>query len=86
MRAVTSVALGGLGISAAICLYRALVGRTIADRIVALDSTLIVISSGISVYSVRTKNPSFLGLLLVAALMGFIGTVAVAILIERRGG
>jgi multicomponent Na+:H+ antiporter subunit F len=81
---VTSIALGGLAISVAMCLLRVLVGKTIADRIVALDSILIMISCGIAVYSVRTKNPSFLGLLLVAALMGFIGTVAVARFIERR--
>lgn len=85
MNVVTSIALVVLGISAAMCLFRVLIGRTIADRIVALDSTLIMIGSGIAVYSVHTRSGAFLGLLFVAALMGFIATAAVARFIERRG-
>ncbi len=84
MKWVTTIAIAGLGVSAALCLLRALLGKTIADRIVALDSILIMIGSGLAVYGVRIRSGEFLGLLIAAALVGFVGTVAVARFIEMR--
>lgn len=84
MSTVTAIALGGLGVSAGLCLVRVLLGRTIADRIVALDSVLIMVAGGIAVYSARIGSGEYLGLLFVIALMGFIGTVGVARFMERR--
>jgi multicomponent Na+:H+ antiporter subunit F len=58
---------------------------SIADRIVALDSLLVVTVSAIAVQFADTGDGSFLDVLVVAALLGFTGTITVARFIERRG-
>jgi multicomponent Na+:H+ antiporter subunit F len=82
---VTDIAFVGLTISALLCLVRLLRGRSLADRIVALDVLLLVAVSGIAVHAVREQTSAFLNALVVVALIGFIGTVTVARFIERRG-
>ncbi len=84
MNAVTALTLGIIGVSAVLCIVRVLLGKTLADRVVALDSTLIMIGAGIAVYTVRIGSNVYLRLLFVTALMGFVGTVAVARFIEGK--
>ena len=79
------VALGLLCVAAALCVARLLRGGSIADRIVALDLLLVVVVSAIAVNSARTRDGTYLDVLVVAALLGFIGTITVARFIERRG-
>jgi multicomponent Na+:H+ antiporter subunit F len=74
-----------LAVSAALCLLRVVRGSSLADRIIALDSMLIVIVMGVAVNAARTGRGTFLDVLLVASLIAFIGTVTVARFIERRG-
>ncbi len=85
MATVTSVCLAGLLLSAVLCLVRLLRPGSLADRIVALDSLLVVAVSGIAVHAVRTGSGAFLDVLVVAALLGFLGAVTVARFMERRG-
>lgn len=85
MDAVTTIAFGALAVAAALCTVRLLRGPSLADRIVALDSLLVVIVCGIAVETARTRSGTHLNLLVVAALLGFVGTVTVARFIERRG-
>lgn len=85
MALATAVSMGGLAIAALLCLARLVAADTVADRIVALDSALIVISGGIAIHGVRTGTDAYSRLLFVTVLMGFIGTVAVARFVERRG-
>lgn len=86
MTTVTSVCLALLVVSATLCIARAIrPGSSLADRIVALDSLLIVIVGGLAVYTARIDDGVFLGVIVVAALLGFVGTVTVARYIERRG-
>ncbi|HEX2046344.1 MAG TPA: monovalent cation/H+ antiporter complex subunit F [Acidimicrobiales bacterium] len=85
MRVVTSLAFLGIAVSGLLCLLRLVRGPSLADRIVALDALLIVIVSGIAVDAARTGEGTYLDVLLVAALLGFVGTVNVARFIERRG-
>jgi multicomponent Na+:H+ antiporter subunit F len=82
---VTSVALGGIVVAGLLCLFRLLRGPSLADRIVALDALLVVIVSGIAIDAARTGEGTYLEVLVVAALLGFVGTVNVARFIERRG-
>jgi multicomponent Na+:H+ antiporter subunit F len=58
---------------------------SLPDRIVALDTLLVVIVSGIAVHAARTGEGLYLDVLVVAALLGFVSTVTVARFIERRG-
>ena len=81
----TTVALGGLCVSAVLCMARLLRPGSLADRIVALDAVLVVLVSGIAVQAARTGDGTYLDVLVVVALLGFLGTVTVARFIERRG-
>lgn len=85
MTVVTSVALGGVVVAGLLCLLRLLRGPSLADRIVALDALLVLIVSGIAIDAARTGEGTYLEVLVVAALLGFVGTVNVARFIERRG-
>lgn len=76
----------GLTLAALAVLLRLIAGPTVPDRIVALDSLLYVVVIGIAVGAATSGDGSFLGVLIVAALLGFIGTTTVARFIERRGG
>lgn len=85
MEAVTQAALAGLVLSGALCLLRLVRGRSVADRVVALDTLLVVSVNGIAVLAIRTGSGEFLNVLVVAALLGFVGTVTVARFMEDRG-
>ncbi len=85
MRVVTSLAFLGIALSGLLCLLRLLRGPSLADRIVALDALLLLIVSGFAVDAARTREGTYLDVLVVAALLGFVGTVNVARFIERRG-
>lgn len=85
MNTVTAIAFAGLVVSGALCAARLARGRSLADRIVALDALLVVIVSGIAVHAVRTGDGTYLDVLVVAALLGFVSTLTVARFIERKG-
>ena len=85
MMLLTSLALGLLAMAAGLCLVRLLRGSSLPDRIVALDTLLVVVVCGIAVGAVRTGSGEFLDVLVVASLLGFSGTALVARFIERRG-
>lgn len=85
MNVVTSIALGALAVAGLLCIARLLRPCSLPDRIVALDSLLVVIVSGIAVRAARTGDGLYLDVLVVTALLGFVGTVTVARFIERRG-
>lgn len=81
----TLAALALLSLSGLLCLARLLRPGSLADKVVALDALLIVITSGIAVGAVWSGSTAFLDVLVVVALLGFIGTVAASRFMERRG-
>ena len=85
MNIVTTIALAILALSAVLMLLRVLRGPTTAERIVALDATLVVVVCGIVVAAARTGEGVFLDLAVVTSLLAFAGTITVARFIERRG-
>lgn len=86
MNAITTVCFGILALSAILFVARLLrPGSSLADRIVALDSLLIVLVGGLGVLTARVGANPFVGLIVVVTLLGFLGTVTVARYIERRG-
>lgn len=85
MTAVATFCLAVLGVSAILCVVRVARGVSVADRVLGLDSLLIVIVVGIAVDAARTGDGVYLDALLVVALVAFIGTTAVGRFIERRG-
>lgn len=85
LEAVTAFALGMLWVAAALCIVRLVRGGSLSDRIVALDTLLVVIVLGLAVLAARTGEDTYLDAMVVAALLGFTGTSLVARFIERRG-
>ena len=76
----------GLALAAAATVYRLAVGPTVPDRVVALDTLLYIVVMGIAVAAATTGRGDFLGVLVAAALLAFVGTTTVARFVERRGG
>ena len=64
---------------------RMLIGPTLADRVNALNGLLVVGTGAIAADAVRTGRGAFLPVLVVIALVGFVGTAMVARFIESRG-
>lgn len=74
-----------LAISALLCTVRLVRRGSLADRVIALDTLLIVVVIGIATDAARTGEGTYLEAMLVVALVAFIGTSTVARFIERRG-
>lgn len=85
MTFATTGALVFLVVAAVLCMARMLRMGSLADRIVALDSLLLVVASGLAVQAARTGDGTYLNAMVVVALLGFVGTALVALFIERRG-
>jgi multicomponent Na+:H+ antiporter subunit F len=79
------VALAALAVSFAFGLLRARLGPSVADRAVAADLCLYVIVAAIAVLALRSGTEAFLDVVLIATLLGFLATVALGVLVGRRG-
>lgn len=85
MIVVTNIALAAIALAGLLCLARLLRGASLADRIIALDTLLVVIVSGVGILAARSGSAIHLDLIVLAALLGFVSTVTVARYIENRG-
>lgn len=84
--AVLVVALVLLALGGAAFVVRAVKGPSLADRVIAIDGLITTIVAAVVLTSIRLDARWFLDLALVVAFVGFVGTVAGARFIERRGG
>ena len=85
MTAVFAVCFAGLAVAALLVLLRLLLGPSVPDRIVALDTLLQVVVAGIAVGAAASGRSAFLAVLVAVSLLGFLGSVTVARFVERRG-
>lgn len=83
---VYQVSMLGLSIAAALVLTRLVRGPTTADRVVALDTVLLILVGALSVRTAQTGEPRFIILIIAVSLLGFVATVAAARFIERTAG
>lgn len=81
----STIALALLSVSAAMFLFRMLRSRSTADRVVAIDAVLLALVSSIAVQAARTGDATYLNVMVVTALLAFVGTTLVAWYISRRG-
>jgi len=81
---VYDVALAGLIASGALVLVRLLRGRTASDRVIALDTLLLVAVAAVAVQIARLDQEEYAGILVVVSLLAFTGTVTAARFLERR--
>ena len=74
-----------LSVALVIVFIRFYIGPSIVDRVVSLD-LLITIGIGIiTVYSIITKESTFLDVAMILALIAFLGTVAFSFYLEKKG-
>ncbi|HBT19119.1 MAG TPA: cation:proton antiporter [Clostridiaceae bacterium] len=72
-----------LALLAFVCLYRAYVGPTAADRVVSINVITTKVTVLIALISVITDQNEFIDVALIYAMMGFIATIAVSKYIEK---
>lgn len=65
-------------------LTRLLLGPSILDRAIAVDVLLACAIAGIGAYAAAHRDPTVLPILLVLALLGFVGSVSIARFVARR--
>ncbi len=74
-----------LGISLLLIMIRFIIGPRIADRVISLDLTISVGIGIAAAYTILSGKQVVLDIALIMALLAFLGTVAFAFYIERRG-
>jgi multisubunit Na+/H+ antiporter MnhF subunit len=80
----TSIAEALLALAAVGAVVRVVLGPSVADRMVALDSLLFIGVGGLGVYIVATGDTTYVAVLVVAVPTAFISTVIVARYIEAE--
>jgi len=83
MTIVLAVALAMLGAAAALVLVRLFAGPSNLDRIVAAEVLLVVVIAGVALESARQRTTTYLPLLMILGLVGFVGGVAVTRFLSR---
>lgn len=74
-----------LGVAMLLGLLRLSRGPSLPDRVVALDLMTAVAVAVCGIWAIATDDPVFLDAAMVLALITFVGTVAFARYLERRG-
>lgn len=74
-----------LGGAAALCLYRVVRCRLLADRAIALDIVTATVVCGVAVGAAWTRDGLFVDLALVLGLLGFLAAISVARFLGRSG-
>ena len=70
-------------IAIAILLYRVILGPSMPDRAIALDTIGVNLISAIAIVSILLKTKAFLEAILILGILAFIGTIAFSKYIER---
>ena len=75
-------ALAVIGVSILLCAIRAVRGPTLFDRVMAFDCIALNGVGAILLVSVHLRTDAFMDVVLVVALLGFLGTVSLASYLE----
>ncbi len=81
---ISALAIACFGIAALCGTYRVLRGPGLADRVMALDVTLISFMGAIAIDAARRDDTTYLVLMAVLAIIGFTATVAASRFLERE--
>lgn len=74
-----------VGAAVILILVKLVTAHSTADRMVALDSLLLAVVAGIALNAARTGQATYLTVMVVTALLAFVGTALIARYINRRG-
>ncbi|MEX2625515.1 MAG: monovalent cation/H+ antiporter complex subunit F [Ilumatobacteraceae bacterium] len=86
MTAITVIAYAMLSIGALSFIARLALGPTLPDRVLALDGFASTLTVGVVVAAFATGSAFKVTIVLVLALVGFVGAGVMARFVERRGG
>jgi multicomponent Na+:H+ antiporter subunit F len=78
MDVVSVIAYALLGGGALLALVRLALGPSLLDRVVATDTLLVIISAGLAVHAALQRDPTVVPVLVVVALLAFVGSVSIA--------
>ncbi|MCM3390133.1 Na(+)/H(+) antiporter subunit F1 [Ureibacillus chungkukjangi] len=70
-------------VAIALLLYRVIVGPSMPDRAIALDTIGVNLISAIAIVSIVLSTKAFLEAILILGILAFIGTIAFSKYIER---
>lgn len=84
--AVVIVSLSGLSLALGCGLLRLILGPTLPDRIVALELVATLLVGVVAVYSIGSRQPVYLDVGIVLALVAFLGAVAFARFMVQGAG
>ena len=79
---VILMALGVLGVGIALCAIRAYRGPSLFDRVLAFDCIALNVVGAILLVSILLESAVFMDVVLVVALLGFLGTISLAAYLE----
>lgn len=82
----TTIAGVFLALAALGATIRVVLGPTVADRMVALDTLLFIGVGALGVYTARTGDTTYIPVLVVAVVTAFVSTIVVARYIEAETG
>lgn len=84
---ISLITLAGLIVLAAFCIafVRLLLGPSLPDRVVAFDLMATIATSAICLYAIRQNRYIFTDAALVLAVILFLGTIAFAYYLEKKG-
>lgn len=71
-----------LVMSMALSFCRLILGKTVPDRVIALDNISMIVICLITVFSIITAQPLYIDIVIALALISFLGTVAFSQFIE----
>lgn len=77
------ICLGVLSLAAVLVLVRLVLGPSTADRVIAVDTVLLILVSGLAVRVAQTGELRLVVLIVVVSLLGFVATTAAARFLER---
>ncbi|MHA6250568.1 Na(+)/H(+) antiporter subunit F1 [Oceanobacillus sp. CAU 1775] len=80
---ILTISLVFFGIAIAVTVLRIIIGPSLPDRVLALDVISVQIVSSLAIITVLLNTPVFLEVILVLAILAFIGTIAFSKHIER---
>jgi multicomponent Na+:H+ antiporter subunit F len=81
----TEIVFGMLVVALFLSFIRLVLGPSLPDRVVALDVITVIVAGILAVDTIDTGRAVFLDAAIILALIAFLGTVAFARYLERRG-
>lgn len=82
MTTVATVCLAIVGLSTLLCLHRAVMGPSAFDRVLVFDTVALQFVATVLLLSVVFRTALFMDVVLVVALLAFIGTLSLAAWLE----